>query len=523
MNIITKNDEFVPEHFVFCNFYDRDEYFCWNDDKFVMFPYKLEKSTSSLSVFIAPGKIKNIQCFSNRVFITCLPQGVYKLSREGRFSILSKSAISIGSMFYEVLKSVDDCLYLENKQDKSSKLLLHLPPTSKELEELCTFPLDSKNSEDEFRNILLDENNTVDNLCLIGNGKKLFTLTKEVIRIIYNCDNKIINIIPIKNDDKINGLALITNTDAIILMYPKNKTLRYKKLYLGVNVKSICAGIHSQHKDKIWIIYSDGSKLYYMMMTLSTEIYRKIKTEDKSFVCMQYYKKDKFVGLTYKKVLHELSTNVIEDFLNEETSNDDFIKLHKDMLKDTNLFVEEIYGKSKELESCNKILSIEENKMYRINIYACKMKIRTNLKMTVHRIAKQLFLNIDLVQNLPNNVYIVGFLVSNNETIFSIKEITNKETSIDLPLETTKLFNSLHIGMDLITMINEEQPWFLIKDFVNDPEKKKNLQEKQVKKDKTNFINSKINLIKNLIMSKNLTMKKLSEIKEKIRKEISDF
>ncbi|XP_014599209.1 PREDICTED: uncharacterized protein LOC106784322 [Polistes canadensis] len=523
MDIITKNNEFFPEHFVLCNFYGKDECFCWNDDKFVMFSYKLEKSTSSLPVLIAPGQIKVIQCFSNRVFFTCSPQGVYKLSREGRFSVLSKSAISIGSMFYEILKSMNDCLYLENKQNKSSKLLLRLPPTSKELEELCTLPLDANNSEDDFRSILLDENSTVDNLCLIGNGKKLFSLTKEVIRIIYNCDNKITNIVPVQNDDKIHGLVLITNTDAVVLVYPRNNMLRYKKLYLGVDVKSLCAGIHCQHKDKIWIIYSNGSKLYYMTMTLSTEIYRKVKVEDKNFVCMQYYTKDKVLGLTNKKELHELSTNVIEDFLNEETSKDDFIDLHKDMLKGTNLFVERIYEKSKELESCNKIYSIERNKIHRINLYACKMKVQMIPKMTVRRIAKQLFLNIDFPQNVPNNVYIICFLVSNYETIFSIKEITNNETSIDLPLETTKLFNSLHIGMDLITMINKEQPWFLIKDFVKDPEKKKKLKEKQMKKDKTNFINSKINLIRNLIMSKNLTMKKLSEIKEKIRKEMSDF
>ncbi|XP_015176893.1 PREDICTED: uncharacterized protein LOC107066615 isoform X2 [Polistes dominula] len=382
MNIVTKDNEFFPEHFVLCNFYGNDECFCWNNDKFVMFSYNLETSTSSLPVLIAPGQIKNIQCFSNRVFFTCSPRGVYKLSREGRFSVLSKSAISIGSMFFEILKSMDDCLYLENKQDKSSKLLLRLPPTSKELEELCTFSLNAKNSEDDLRNILLDGNSTVDNLCLI---------------------------------------------------------------------------------------------------------------------------------------------DVIEDFLNEETSKDDFIDLHKDMLKDTNLFVEQIYEKSKELESCNKVYAIEKNKINRINLYACKMKVQMIPKMTVSRIAKQLFLNVDFPQNLPNNVYIICFLVSNCETIFSIKKIANNETSIDLPLEITKLFNSLYIGMDLITMINKEQPWFLIKDFLKDPEKKKNLKEKQMKKDKTNFINSKINLIRNLIMSKNLTMKKLSEIKEKIRKEISEF
>ncbi|XP_047345239.1 uncharacterized protein LOC124947301 isoform X3 [Vespa velutina] len=448
MNIITEDDKFVPLHFVFCNFYGEDTCFCWNDDKFVMFPYVQEKYTSLLPVLIAPRQIKAIQCFSNRVFFTCLPHGVYKLSRDGRFSVLSKSAISIGSIFFEILKTKDDHLYLENKQNKSSKILLHLPLMSKQLEELCTFPLNMENSEDEFRNILLDEIDMVDNLCLIGNGKKLFTLTKEVIHLIHSCDNKIINIVPIQNDKKINGLVLITNTDAIIIVHSKNNILRYKKLYLGVNVKTLCAGLNHQCSDKIWIVYSDGSKLYYMIMTLSTEIYKKVKIEEKNLICVQYYERDKFVGLTKTKELHELSINTIENCVNEEISKDDFINLHKDMLK-----------------------------------------------------------------------------VSNNETTFSIKEIVNNETSIDLPIVTKKLFNSLQIRMDLVTIINIEQPWFLIRDFVTDPviENKKKLKEKQIKRDKTNFINAKINLIRNLMLTKNLTMKKLSETKKKIRKEICDF
>ncbi|XP_046835903.1 uncharacterized protein LOC124431725 isoform X2 [Vespa crabro] len=391
MNIITEDDKFVPLHFVFCNFYGEDTCFCWNDDKFVMFPYVQEKYTSLLPVLIAPKQIKTIQCFSNRVFFTCLPHGVYKLSRDRRFSVLSKSAISVGSIFFEILKTKDDHLYLENKQNKSSKILLHLPLMSKQLEELCTFPLNMENSEHEFRNILLDKIDMVDNLCLIGNGKKLFTLTKEVIHLIHSCDNKIINIVPIQNDKKINGLVLITNTDAIIIVHSKNNILRYKKLYLGVNVKTLCAGLNYQCSDKIWIVYSDGSKLYYMIMTLSTEIYKKVKIEEKNFICVQYYEKDKFVGLTKTKELHELSINPIENCVNEEISKDDFINLHKDMLKDPVI------------------------------------------------------------------------------------------------------------------------------------EKKKKLKEKQIKRDKTNFINAKINLIRNLMLTKNLTMKKLSEMKKKIRKEICDF
>lgn len=525
MNILTEDDEFVPLHFVFCNFYGENTCFCWNNDKFIMFPYIQEKCTSLLPVFIAPGHIKVIQCFSNRVFFTCLPHGIYKLSRDGRFSVLSKSAISIGSIFFEILKTKDDCLYLENKQKKLSKLLLHLPPMSKQIEELCTFPLNMENLEHEFRNMLLDEVNMVDNLCLIGNGKKLFTLTKEVIHLIYSCDNKIMNIVPIQNDNKINGLILITNTDAIIVVHSKNNVLCYKKIYLGVDVKTLCTGLNHQHNDKIWIVYSDESKLYYMTMTLSTEIYKKVKTEETSFVCIQYYKEDKFVGLTKTKELHELSINVIENYVNEEISKDDFIDLHRDMLKDTDLIVEQIYEKAKELELWNKILLTEEDKLYRINLYACKKKIQMYPKMTVYRIAKQLFLNIDFQENLPKNVYIVCSLVSNYETTFSIKEIANNETSIDLPIVIKKLLNSLQIRMDLVTIINEEQPWFLIKDFVTDPiiERKKKLKEKQVKRDKTNFINAKINLIKNLMLTESLTMKKLSEIKKKIRKEICDF
>ncbi|KAK2575787.1 hypothetical protein KPH14_007172 [Odynerus spinipes] len=389
-------------------------------------------------------------------------------------------------------------------------------------EEICVLPLHLENSEQEFRNILLDKNCTVDNLCLIGSGKKLFTLTNETIHIIYSCDNQIINIVPILNDEKANGLVLMTNTDAVIIVYAKDNYLRYKKVYFGAEIKTLCAGFNQQCADKIWIIYSDGSKLYYTILSLSTEIYNKIQTEDKSFTCLQYYKQDIFLGLTKEKKLHELSTNIVENVTNPQVSKDDFTNLSSNMLKGSDMIVERICERAKELQVWNEKLLAEEDKLYRINLYACKKKVRMCPKMTVNRIAKQLFLSINFQENLPKNIYIACSLAYSNKRIFSIKEVAATEITIDLPVPTEKLCNSLKLNMDLITMINKGQPWFLIRDFIIDPivEKKK---KDQSKKNKTSFINAKINQIRSLMVSSNLDMKKLSEIKKSIRKEICDI
>lgn len=521
MNISIKDSDLEPTSFTICNFYGEDTCFCWNNNKFIMFPYMMKKCTPSLPVYLAPGPVKTIHCFSNRVFFVCLPRGVYKLSKDGRFSVLSKSAISVGPIFFEILALKNDGLYLENKQSKSSKLLLHLSPTLQQCEDLCTFPLHSENSEQEFRNILLDGNDTKDNLCLISSSKKLFLLT-EVIHIIYNCDHTIINIIPVQNNGKLNALILVTDTDAIIFMYAKDKKLNYKKIYLGIEIKTLCAGFDQQCADKVWIIYSNGSKLYYMTLMLSTEVYNKVKVEEKSLICMQYYKEDIFVGLNNQKKMYELSTNIEESVTNSQVSKDNFISLHSGMLKDTDMIVDQICERAKELQSWNEKLIAEEEKLYKINLYASKQKIQACPKMTVHRIANQLFLNINFHENLPKNIYIICYLSYNNETVFSIKEIASNETCIDLSVPKEKLSNSLKFGMDLITIINKGQPWFLIKNFVKDPvvEKKK---KQHYKKSKTSFINAKINVIKNLMVSGNLSMQKLSEIKQSIRKEICDI
>ncbi|KOC59186.1 hypothetical protein WH47_11262 [Habropoda laboriosa] len=515
---ITTNKYFVPKHFVVRTFYGKKTCFCWNEDKLSIFAYSRSNDSVPVKVLTAPAPIKTIQSFNDRIFLICTPQGVYKLSRNLEFAVLSKHAIGMGTVFYEVLTPRKKHVYLDNKQKMTNKMLFEISSKEEDENKLCIYPLNVENVEECFRKALVNNDSTIENLCIIGDGQKLLTLINETVQIIYNSIYSIKDIIPVGKDSKIAGLLLLTNIDVIIVMHARDNMVVFEKTCLVTQLQAVCAGFSQLSEHSLWMVYSDKSKLYYAKIHLSTNKVERIEVEDKSFVCLQYYDSKIILGLTEKKQLVEFSTDTVERTLS--VKNDTFTNLHFNMLKCATFIMDKIYKGSEELHFFNETLITEENKLKRINLYAHKHKVRLCPKIVINRIANRLFLSASFHDVLPKNCWVVLNVKSEHRSMFCTKEIVDQETIVDIYIPENLTANFSEIAIDLIVVKDEGQPWCLIRNYVINPlfEKGKKTRKRS---EKFNFINSKIAMLESLIEKGNVDMKKLSEIKKNVRKEVS--
>ncbi|XP_076229229.1 uncharacterized protein LOC116431448 [Nomia melanderi] len=516
---ITTNNEFVPKQFIIYTFYGEETCFCWNEDKVVIFPYTNDNFVSA-EVLTAPAPIRSIQCLAGKILFTCIPHGIYKLLKDRKFAVLSKTAIAVGTLFYEVLKPRNKYLYLDNKQDKTNKLLLQLPPEENDSRKLCTYALSVENATEQFIGTLAKPNCNVEHLCIVAMGKRILILMRETVQIIYNSIYSIRDIIPVQIDSKVGALLFLTNNDNIIIMYSKNDTLAFEKIFIGGNIHSLCAGFSRLTENALWFVYSDESKLFYGRKQLSSiDNVQRLSVQDNSFCCLQHYNSKVILGLTMDKQLTEFSTDTIEKTLSLE--HDVFINLHPDMLNGTNLIMDKIYKGTQEIHTLNKTLQAEEDKLKRINLYAHKCKIHLCPKMLLHRIANLLFLSVTF-SNLPKNSWVILNVKCKNENIFCMKKVEDQETIVDVHIPEGKAVNFSQVSIDLVTLKDKGYSWCLIRDYVTYARHEKN-KKKRTRSDKTSLINSKIAMLENFIQEGNIDMKTLSEIKRKVRKECCEL
>ena len=509
------DDHFVPKQFIVYTFYGRKTCFCWDKDKLAIFPYTNDHF-APVELVTAPGPIKSIQCFTDRVFLICIPQGVYKLSRDREFAVLSMSAVGLGTVFYEVLTPRSKNLYLDNKQTMTNKLLFHLSSEDGDFSNLCICPLNLENTGEGFMRTITNDS-TVENLCVIADEKILFVLVRETVRIVYSSIYSIRDIVPVQRDSKIGGLLLLTSAD-ITLIYSSNDLLSFEKICLGIRVQTICAGFSQRTEDTLWFVYSDESKLYYGKKQLLTKSVQQINVQDKSFACLRCYDSKVILGLTTNKQLVEFSTDAVERTLLVE--NDTFINLNADMLKGSEHEIDKIYRGTQELHNLNKVLLTEEDTLSRINLYAHRRKALLVPKVSVNRIANQLFLSVNL-NTLPKNSWVVLNLRLECQNVFSMRKVVDEKTVVDICVPEDKAENFLGIAIDLITLKDESHSWCLIRNYITNPLPKKN-KKKKTRSDQTNFINSKIAMLESFINDGDIDMKMLSEMKGNVRKKFGD-
>ncbi|KAG7200490.1 hypothetical protein KM043_001056 [Ampulex compressa] len=519
MHIVTKDLRFVPTNFVIDEFYGVITCFCWDGNKLAMFPYNEEEAcTDGIPLLIAPGRIRNIICFSGRIFLLCIPHGIYKLSRDQNFAVLSKHAVGIGTVFYEILTPRNNCLYLDNKQNKTSKSLFQLSGNSEAFQKLCVFTLNVEGADPCLMTALKDNEGPVRNVTLIGNEKKLLVLTNETVRIIYNDDCPIKHISPVRKNNKTIGVLLLINADRVVIMHVKENKLVYEKVHLRTNIRALCAYASSLVDDALLIVYSDERMLYHVKIRFFTNKIQQVYSEERNVCCLMNYGFNQVLGLASND-LFTLPTTALERSLASENSG--FINLRSEMLRGTESIVNEIYEKSKMLKILNERLLQEQDKLKRINLYAHEQLIRASPKMSIQRISGQQFLSIDFAQELPKNSTVVVSLDLGWWRRFYSKRVTSSDTVIEMRVSEGHVFNGVQIAMDMVMLTCEGAPWCLIRNAINDTPRDKG-RKRRTKKDMTNFINAKIASLKNLISEGAISMEKLAEIKRSVRKALQD-
>lgn len=522
MQIIIDDEEIVLQHFIVCEFYGVETCFCWdNSDKLVIFPYTRSNLVArDVRVLSMPDSLRKIRIIDGRAFFICVSQGVYKLSRAGKFALLSRNALDMGSEYFQVLiaKGEPNGVHLDDKQVKSSTFLFPITLNASE-EEVRAFSLNLEDTEMQFVNCFVTDSERRRNICVIAYDRKLFVLKEEnIVQLIYTSDRAIVDIIPVKRRDKVAGLLLLIDIDMVILVYSKDYNLVFEKIYLGKNMRNIsafCACFSVEIENVLWIIYCDQFKTYYMRKELFADLIQETKVEERTFRCIQYYKPNIILGLSQKKELIELSLEELENSLSLNNN----INLHIDMFQRTNLIMEKICAKGKELNMLNESIMVEQDNLRRINLYVSKQKLPVTLDIKVSRLCTYHYLELNISGKLPRNSHIIVAINSRNQSTFCMRKITETAFTLKMPINGNRILCSSNINMDLITWMNKQQPWCLIQNFINSPPPQ-DVKRKRRIKDKTAFIEAKIASLQKLIAEKDLSMTKLSEIKRIIRAEL---
>ncbi|XP_032674649.1 uncharacterized protein LOC116845719 [Odontomachus brunneus] len=513
----------VPQDFIVCEFYGVETCFCWNvkHSKLVAFPYATdETSARDVKIFSTPAPVRQIQCFDGRVFVLCAPQGVYKLSRSGVFAVLSKNALGMGAEFYEVLVPYEDHIKLSNKHSKDYKLLFKYSPTLDTIEQVHSLSLIPADTEEELLECFIKDLQKIRNVCVIGYGRKLFAWNGNAVQLIYtDVSGVILRIAPVTRRTKVAGVLIIIDLNTVILMHSRDHDLVFQKVWLGRNIRctsALCASFCSEPENVLWIVYCDQSKLYYMRKELFTDKIQEMKEQEKTFTCMQYYKSNVILGLLDSKELVELSVETLQNSL---PVNSD-IQLHANMFQSTDLIMERICNKAKELDKLYERLANEQDKLRRINMYAYNQKIEAHPKIEMCRLWNHSYLTLYISESLPKNSYVVFTLNSKDQSTFCIKRVTDTTFTVKMLVNESKVLYSSTVNMDLITLMNKETPWCIIQNFITCPSQKEARKRAKKERDKLAFIDAKIALLQNLIAEKDLNMTKLAEIKKIIRAEL---
>lgn len=307
MYIETDNTDFVPRNFVIYKFYGKDTCFAWNENELVVFPFSESETSSStlpLTVLIAPGVIKNIHNFGERVFVICTPCGIYKLTDKHQFALLSKSGIGMGSLYSEVLSLQEGCIFLEGKHDKSLKKLFQVPSESVTSDELSSLKLTAAETDEKFLTVFLEESK--EDLCLIAYGNILYKQTKSFVKQVYFCDYLIEEILPIEKKGKIFGATLTTNSSAVIFIYLEGNKLKFDKAYLNYEdrkVQAFCAKMDENCENCLSIVYCLNSKTFQCVKKFQTNALQTVGEEECNYIALRFYESKFVVGLTQFKEL----------------------------------------------------------------------------------------------------------------------------------------------------------------------------------------------------------------------------
>ncbi|XP_012250868.2 uncharacterized protein LOC105683096 [Athalia rosae] len=518
MSNSSEHDEFSPKSFEALDFYDERLLFTWNGNRTRISWLEKEDELRS-RILLAPRDIRKIQSFSGRVFVTCKPYGVYKLSKAYQFALLSPTAIGIGAQFYQVLTLKDEYIYFGDKQNKVSKLLIKFDQKKSDVIP-CVVGMVSEEIDDQLLGALREESDMAHNeFCVLTNGYEIFKITSNGVKILYSSPYPIIDIEKVKKRKKVACLLFVTNTSDAILMYPRNGDLIFEKFEVDQKLETVCACCDEKSDKVVWLIHSDGKRTYRSRKVFGEYSIDSVELKEKNILCIRHYD-SKILGLDSSGEIIGIDPKIAEN--SDDSGDEDFVKLKPEMLKGTKEIVEAICDKVKELQSYNEKLLSEQNALKRINLVAIKQKIPIKSRMGWRKIGNHNFVNFDLSASVAENCQLSVSLKSGGRKIFSTKRVTGNRTNIELPIPDFIILENSTIDTDLITSANESFCWCFVKNCIkNNEDDESDVRTDKLNCDKTNLTMAGLTALRNLNSEETVDIEKLDAIMNGVRKAVN--
>lgn len=199
--------------------------------------------------------------------------------------------------------------------------------------------------------------------------------------------------------------------------------------------------------------------------------------------------------------------------------DNDFVDMKLDMMQGTEIIVDKICEKAKELQHLNDMLQEKKDILKRINMFAYEKHEKYCPMMNIKKLANKTYLEARFRDVLPVNSQVVLTANCGDRTTFCIKNVISSETQINLPLTPPSVLKAVDVNVELITYNPREEAVCLIKDFIKDPDR---TDQGNLSPQKENFIRLKIRALENLINEGKFTMELLSEMKNNIRAEMQN-
>ncbi|XP_074114599.1 uncharacterized protein LOC141537488 [Cotesia typhae] len=564
MFIKTSCPNFEPDNFEILNFYNVKTVFVWKNNQFVYFPLTTLTSSESspagnLKLIKAPSGIKKLKSYKERVFFICEPRGIYKFVINNNieiFRIVSSTGIEIAEEFYKNLCIKNNYLWLQNKQEKYSNELFFFNEKSSidceftsdvnidqskskfELSQLSgnfsnlTQNFDISNSKFDINSIKINVTEAGKNLknlitdkdiCLILNNYLLYRFIDNKTELIYTSTYNLTDFVVIKNkNNKIIYLLLKTLNKKLLILITD---LSFKKIFFNCDINN-CVGFVEENEDYINLVIG-SDKIYFVTLKVSTggvtyQSYLKEALKDLKIV------EDKVWGL---KAAGELAGIPLGFNKMADQDGEEFFELRSSMCSGTLVIVDNICDLSKELKVRNEKLLIEQDKLKRINIYAHKSKLLGIKKIWVERTSSFIFLKATFDGTLPRDCWIRVGVSCKGQEFFTMQIVEEGRIAAELPLPVYFFDSTAEVSLDLVTLVEEDKPWFVVKDC----EKKATAKEKEtlrgLMEKKKNFLNTKLGVVRTAGAKydddddddDDDRFKKICYVKKSLRREIPDF
>ncbi|XP_053593946.1 uncharacterized protein LOC128667555 [Microplitis demolitor] len=374
--------------------------------------------------------------------------------------------------------------------------------------------IDSNEITNNLKNIF-DDNE----ICLITFNNLLFKLINNKTQLIFTSNYSLTDFILIKNDNnKINNLLLKTTNKKLLILITGNYI--FKNIFFNYDVNN-CAGFIEGNEDFINLVIG-SDKIYFVTLKISTGVINYVSYINENLNDVKIYD-NKIIGLKSAGELAVIETEFKFKFEKMAgNSEDEFFELRASMCSGTTVIVDNICDLSKQLKDHNDKLLIEQDKLKRINIYAHKSKLVGVKKIWVERTSCCIFLKAFFECALPKDCWIFVAVDCKGQEFFSMQIIEDGEVGAEIPLPVDYFDATADITVDLVTLVEENEPWFIVKDCVKKTSAKEKEKIKGLLEKKKNFLNTKLGILRSF-RDEDKNLNKICGVKKSLRREIKDF